>query len=193
MNSQIDDLPGRARVFRRVGAAAAALLVGVPGCSRDAPEPAPTLTRTAQTRSEPAPQAGTPDGAAAALYVKHCAACHGAEGHGDGPAAEQLFPKPRAFMDSPFRFAATGGTKEEMVRAVEATITRGMPRSAMPGFGAVLSSEEIGDLARYVVSLVGDAAAPAQAGADMPPPTPMPDFNRALVRTAPRSTARWRA
>src|SRR4029453_2997504 len=31
---------------------------------------------------------------AAALYQAHCSACHGPEGHGDGPAAASLDPSP---------------------------------------------------------------------------------------------------
>src|SRR5262245_47028553 len=34
-----------------------------------------------------------------ATYLQHCAACHGLDGRGSGPAAEQLYPKPRDFID----------------------------------------------------------------------------------------------
>lgn len=34
-----------------------------------------------------------------ALYVRHCAACHGAQGEGDGPAARGLEPAPSNFHD----------------------------------------------------------------------------------------------
>jgi mono/diheme cytochrome c family protein len=51
----------------------------------------------------PAPYAGSanplPKNAAtlargAAVYAQHCAACHGASGHGDGPDADTLSPPP---------------------------------------------------------------------------------------------------
>ncbi|HEV7803027.1 MAG TPA: cytochrome c/FTR1 family iron permease [Burkholderiales bacterium] len=42
-------------------------------------------------RSAPDPQRG------AALYAVHCAACHGADGRGDGPAARGLDPAPANF------------------------------------------------------------------------------------------------
>jgi mono/diheme cytochrome c family protein len=32
-----------------------------------------------------------------AVYQKHCAACHGVNGAGDGPAAVWLYPRPRHF------------------------------------------------------------------------------------------------
>lgn len=37
---------------------------------------------------------------AAALYSAHCASCHGATGHGDGPQAEGMEPAPRNFHDA---------------------------------------------------------------------------------------------
>lgn len=37
---------------------------------------------------------------AAALYSAHCASCHGATGHGDGPEAEGMEPAPRNFHDA---------------------------------------------------------------------------------------------
>lgn len=91
------------------------------------------------------------------LYLRHCAACHGVSGHGDGPAAEQLYPAPRAFRDSPFRFAATGGDERQIQAALERTIREGVPRSAMPGFAGVLGDGDIAALAEYVRQLVQDA------------------------------------
>lgn len=80
------------------------------------------------------------------LYVKHCVACHGADGHGDGPASEYLFPKPRAFRDSQLRFAPTSA-------AIVRTIGDGVPRSAMPGFAGVLGERQIAGLAKLVAGL----------------------------------------
>ncbi len=96
------------------------------------------------------------------LYVQHCAACHGQDGRGSGPAAEQLYPKPRDFVDSPFRFASTGGTNDQIIAAIERTIHQGVPRSAMPGFGGVLTERQIAGLSRHVLKLHGEdgAAAP---------------------------------
>src|SRR5262249_23442793 len=45
---------------------------------------------------------GLPERATAACppsYAERCAACHGASGHGDGPAASSLRPPPRNFTD----------------------------------------------------------------------------------------------
>jgi len=87
------------------------------------------------------------------LFIQHCAACHGLDGRGRGPAAEQLYPKPRDFVDSPFRFASTTGDRDEIIAALERTISEGVPRSAMPGFHGVLSESQIAGLSRRVLSL----------------------------------------
>lgn len=87
------------------------------------------------------------------MYVQHCAACHGLGEKGDGPAAVWLFPQPRNFVDSSFRFAATGGSRTEVIAGLENTISKGIPRSAMPGFQGVLGEEYIAGLAHYVLDL----------------------------------------
>ncbi len=87
------------------------------------------------------------------LFIQHCAACHGLDGRGRGPAAEQLYPKPRDFVESPFRFASTTGDEDEIFAALERTIQQGVPRSAMPGFGGVLTESQIAGLARHVLGL----------------------------------------
>jgi hypothetical protein len=84
------------------------------------------------------------------------------DGRGEGPAAAQLYPRPRDFVDSPFRFAATSSQTEEIIAGLERTIAQGVPRSAMPGFGGVLEESMIAGLARYVLSL-RSGASPAAA------------------------------
>ena len=118
------------------------------------------------------PDAGVIKGA----YIQHCSACHGKDGRGDGPAAVQLYPRPRDFVASPFRFASTGGGQEPLIAGLERTVSSGIPRSAMPGFGGVLEESVIAGLARYVLSLrsSGQPPIPSEAvdvGA-RPPTTP---------------------
>ncbi len=86
------------------------------------------------------------------LYYRHCAACHGQDGTGDGPTAGLLFPKPRNFVKSPFRFASPGGSDDDVLAALERTIAQGVHRSAMPGFGGVLTEPQIAGLATRVLS-----------------------------------------
>ncbi len=87
------------------------------------------------------------------LYIQHCAACHGMTGRGDGPAADQLYPRPRDFVKSPLRFAPKGGGEAVQIEAVQRTIAQGVPRSSMPGFSGVLTESEIAGLARYMLTL----------------------------------------
>lgn len=105
-------------------------------------------------------------------WLEHCAACHGIDGRGDGPAAEQLFPRPRDFKNSPLRFASTGGSRFDVLTAIEGTIGRGVARSAMPGFHGVLSESEIAGLARKVLDLRGEAVEEAAVVLDLGPRPP---------------------
>jgi DMSO reductase family type II enzyme heme b subunit len=109
-------------------------------------------------------------------YIRHCSACHGVSGRGDGPAAAQLYPRPRDFVGSPLRFASTAGSQEELVTGLERTISDGVPRSAMVGFRGVLSEAAIAGLARYILGLrAGAPPTPATGHIDVglrPPTTP---------------------
>src|SRR5215831_11331448 len=68
------------------------------------------------------------------VYEQHCAACHGPNGRGDGPAAVWLYPKPRHFNSGLFKIKSTPSgalpTDEDLFQ----TVTRGMPGSSMPSF-----------------------------------------------------------
>jgi mono/diheme cytochrome c family protein len=114
------------------------------------------------------------------LYARNCAACHGPEGRGDGPAADALDPRPRDFVAQPLRYAATGGTRPQIARAVAETIRRGLPHSAMPGFAAVLDEKETNDLAGHVLSLAANSTRPAPPGQELRVPEP-PEFTQGLV------------
>ncbi|MBM4108690.1 MAG: c-type cytochrome [Phycisphaerae bacterium] len=152
-----------------------------------APAVAPATTRAPAPAAAPAPPTAVAITALEPqvvhdLFVTHCAACHGIEGHGDGPAAEQLFPKPRAFADSPFRFAATGGSTDQVVKAVETTIRKGMVRSSMPGFEGTLNPSEVRGLADYVVRLTEKADKNAWAPvAAYTPPASVPKLDRPMI------------
>lgn len=53
---------------------------------------------------------------AAALYQQRCAQCHGATGHGDGPKAAELDPKPRNFSDITWHLAVSDRHIDEVIR-----------------------------------------------------------------------------
>src|SRR3546814_8109803 len=56
------------------------------------------------------------------LYAEQCAGCHGADGHGDGPLARQLEPKPVAFSD-------VTRARERSLFALYQVVTQGLDRS----------------------------------------------------------------
>ena len=95
-----------------------------------------------------------PDEAATkALFERNCMSCHGEQGKGDGVAAKYLIPRPRDFVTSPYRFAAEWADEYHIVADLERTIRDGVPRSAMPAFGGVLSEKEIAGLANHVFGM----------------------------------------
>ncbi|GEM_PF-1217715 len=81
-----------------------------------------------------------------------CAACHGEEGRGDGPLAEELSDsegmpiRPADLTKRPFK---SGKNPESIYR----TIMTGLDGTPMPSYGDSLDPEEAWDLALYVASL----------------------------------------
>ena len=73
-----------------------------------------------------------------------CHACHGLTGEGNGPVAFALNPRPRNFTKDPFKAG-------DSVEQIYATITNGLPNSAMVPF-TKLSDYERWSLAYYVLS-----------------------------------------
>lgn len=88
------------------------------------------------------------------LYTRHCAACHGDQGDGQGPAARFLYPKPRNFGEAKFRIVTTrrGLPSDEDLAHV---IRQGMPGSAMFPFGH-LGDEAVNALVGQVRQLLRD-------------------------------------
>lgn len=86
-----------------------------------------------------------------ALYARHCALCHGADGKGKGQAAYLLYPKPRNLTARGFRLTSN----LQGLIAVEDvfdTLTRGMPGTCMPSY-EILGEQERWQLAYYVKSI----------------------------------------
>ncbi|MDB4962535.1 MAG: hypothetical protein JWP01_2534 [Myxococcales bacterium] len=59
--------------------------------------------------------------AAAPATWARCVACHGATGHGDGPAAIGLSPRPRSFADRAWHAQATDAGIRDVIRSGGAT------------------------------------------------------------------------
>lgn len=88
------------------------------------------------------------------LFQTHCAACHGASGHGDGPSARSLDPKPVNFTDR-------ARARQRSLFALDQVIDQGLTGTAMPSF-ASLPAQDRWDLAfkvgtfAYPPNLVAD-------------------------------------
>ena len=91
----------------------------------------------------PLAPARTPDFAhGAELFQQNCVACHGATGHGDGPAAKALATPPIAFTDQ-------DRARERSVFSLYQIVTQGVDGTPMPSF-ASLSDDDRWSLALYV-------------------------------------------
>ncbi len=102
----------------------------------------------------PTAPAHTPELArGAALYQANCAACHGATGHGDGPAGAALSPPPIDFTD-------VARADQRSLLSLYEVITQGVDGTSMASYERTLSAPERWDLAFYVGTLAyADAAA----------------------------------
>jgi cytochrome c len=83
------------------------------------------------------------------LFAKHCVACHGTAGHGDGLMAGH-FPKPPAnLVVGPFIWSAAGDQLNDKLAKI---IKFGIPGTDMPGH-ETLSDQDIASLRAYVLDL----------------------------------------
>ncbi|HSB68511.1 MAG TPA: cytochrome c [Candidatus Methylomirabilis sp.] len=85
-----------------------------------------------------------------AKYQELCAACHGATGKGDGPAAAGLQTKPRNHTDA----AYMGKLKDQQIFDTIKKGGQGMGKSPlMPPWGGTLTDAQINDLVAYIRTL----------------------------------------
>ncbi len=81
--------------------------------------------------------------AAADLYDKNCAACHGQAGGGDGPAAGTAAETPVAFADAAHMFEMRGDVLYAKTR-------RGGMGTGMPNYGTLFTQDETRALVDYL-------------------------------------------
>jgi len=105
----------------------------------------------------------------AALYAEDCAACHGAGGRGDGPAAASLSIRP-ADLTQAHLFAHSPGD-------LFWWIGHGRADGAMPGFADVLSPNQRWDLVNFIRARAAGSLA-RQAGPEVTTTAayPVPNF-----------------
>lgn len=110
---------------------------------------ASTLALLPERASAAPPQ--EPRTRAEALFLAHCASCHGERG--DGKGWTPLDRPARSFAEGGFSF---GNTPETIFR----TLTTGIPGTPMPGFESALTEEERRLLAAHVLALGPPTAGP---------------------------------
>ncbi|KML59595.1 cytochrome C [Burkholderia cepacia] len=120
------------------------------------------------------------------LYTQHCAACHGADGRGEGPLAATLAHWPPTFagallarrLDGELFWRVRHGTRDE----------HGM--STMPGFAATLDPQDTWAVLDYLKAL--SAGSGARAEGAWPVPVPLPALDVRCGTAAPQSLEHWR-
>lgn len=133
---------------------------------------APTWDQVALAPQPPATAALVHSGRA--LAQRLCAACHGAEGRGDGPLARDLVRPPRD-LSAPLRTRDRAGplSASEVFRSLSA----GAPRQGMPSF-AHLRADQRWALSAWVLSLQPAQASSASQPLALPPRPPgAPDLH----------------
>jgi mono/diheme cytochrome c family protein len=114
---------------------------------RDVPADAISSRVTTAATWTPQPATPIPDGAP--LFLRHCAACHGPVGHGDGKIASSLVKRPTDLDRGPFVWTPSGPDLENRIARA---IKFGLPGTDMPGH-ETLDDARIVALARYIVYL----------------------------------------
>lgn len=94
-----------------------------------------------------------PSATAEAYYNSNCAACHGQQGNGDGPAATTTAEDPAAFGDLQYMF-------DMRADVLYAKLRRGGMGTDMPNFGTLLTPEESWLIVEYLWTLPTRAVEP---------------------------------
>jgi hypothetical protein len=110
----------------------------------------------APSEAPAAAAAGPEDAEAATLFAQRCASCHGAEGKGDGAAAQALNPKPRTFTDAEWQKSVSDEHLTKVI--VEGGMAVG--KSPLMPPNPDLASEEKKPVVAALVKLVRRLGAP---------------------------------
>lgn len=80
-----------------------------------------------------------------AIYEKHCMACHGPQGKGDGPAGKMLKPPAADFTSA--------SSKKKSEADLRKVVENGKPGTAMGPWKSQLSEAEMSDVLGYVMAV----------------------------------------
>ncbi|MBM3558036.1 MAG: cytochrome c, partial [Alphaproteobacteria bacterium] len=131
------------------------------------------LANVATEPVKPTPVAAVPE-QGQQLYRRHCEQCHGAEGKGDGPAADLVYPRPRDFTLALFKVRTTLSGQVPTDHDLFRVISEGMPGTSMPAWKKVLSETERWQLVHHVktfddIGVFVDEPAKEQVALGAPP------------------------
>ena len=146
------------RVF--AGAAAAALVAYVFGLATVRVDAQPPAAANARQHGK-------------AIYDARCVECHGASGHGDGPAGPWLMPRPRDFTTGRYKLRSTETgslpTDDDLIQSVK----QGLYATAMLGWQFFLRDADVRDVVEYVKSFsprfANEQPQPVSMGAPIAP------------------------
>jgi mono/diheme cytochrome c family protein len=99
----------------------------------------------AKTRN-PVPASAASIAAGEKMYVKHCSACHGDTGKGDGMMGEDMDPRPANLVDAEWKHGSTDGE-------IFAVIRDGVKGTGMKSFSKKLTAHQMWDVINYVRSI----------------------------------------
>lgn len=126
-------------------------------------------------------QPGVPGGhPGRAVYERHCATCHGAEGRADGPGAAALPIKPPPFTDGRLLNPLTDEFLATVIRDGAAAV--GLAPQ-MPAFGRLLTEREIRDVIAYIRTMADPPYRPRPSPRVTflaPPPAQPIEFSHAI-------------
>ena len=77
------------------------------------------------------------------IYDKWCAECHGADGQGDGPAADYMLPRPRDFDQARYQIRTTANGELPTDADIMNILEVGMPGTAMPAWPNLSESDRL--------------------------------------------------
>jgi DMSO reductase family type II enzyme heme b subunit len=95
------------------------------------------------------------------IYFRKCVWCHGVDGAGDGPGADRLWPRPRNFNQGTFKIRHTASGElplwdpakpNETQNDLFATVTHGLPGSAMPSWDGILTDRQRLEVLSFVTT-----------------------------------------
>jgi mono/diheme cytochrome c family protein len=90
-----------------------------------------------------------------AIFLDHCALCHGVHGKGDGPRSAFFMPGGQYIPDMTLAAVMNGRDKELLGSIREGLRRLPEPAYVMPQFKYILSDEEIQSVLAYVKTLSG--------------------------------------